>query len=155
MLDKVREAALVFVFKHRARIDDEPKLGAGLRLSVLPDVVAEPVRQPAHRNQRIDWNGLTECGVQNVRGDRRLLRAGEADGRHDRRHEEHQPDASGKSHGAHLRIVGQKRLTYCNGRSAYHRGPEAGARTSSPRGVKKDTDSGRIRPFAQLGGKQS
>ena len=47
VLDEVRKAALVFVFEHRARIDDEPKLGAGLRLPVLADVVAEPVRQRA------------------------------------------------------------------------------------------------------------
>ena len=68
MLDEVREAALVFVFEHRARIDDEPKLGARLRLPVLADVVAEPVRQRADRDQRIDRNGLVERGVQNVAG---------------------------------------------------------------------------------------
>ena len=98
VLDKVREPALVFVFEHRARIDDEPKLGARLRLSVLPDVVAEPVRERAYRNERIDRNGLVERGVPKVAGRSRLLSAGKAD---DRRHGEHgqqQTEAGAKSH---------------------------------------------------------
>ena len=49
VLDKVREPALVFVFEHRPRVDDEPKLGAALGLPVLADVIAEPVRQACPR----------------------------------------------------------------------------------------------------------
>ena len=35
MLDEVREPALIFVFEHGARVDDEPKLGAGLAVALF------------------------------------------------------------------------------------------------------------------------
>ena len=111
VLDEVREPALVLILEHGAGIDDEPKLGTGLGLSVLADVIAEPVRERADRNQRIDRNGLAERGRQNVGRDGRLLRAGEASGRHDRRQEQRQSDTSGKSHRAHLMHCPLNQLT--------------------------------------------
>ena len=47
VLDEMRQPALVIVLEHRAGVDDESKLGAAARLSVRPDEVLQPVRQPA------------------------------------------------------------------------------------------------------------
>ena len=45
VLDEVREAALVVVLEHRARVHREPDLRALLRLLVRQHVVGEPVRE--------------------------------------------------------------------------------------------------------------
>ena len=47
VLDEVREPALVVVFENRAGVDDEPELGALLRLLVGADVVVQAVRRAA------------------------------------------------------------------------------------------------------------
>ena len=67
VLDEVREPALIVVFEDRAGVDDEPELGAALRLLVRADVVAQAVRQRADGDPRVDGNG---------RRQRRVLRAG-------------------------------------------------------------------------------
>jgi hypothetical protein len=58
VLDEVCEPALIFVFEHRTRIHDEPKLGAALGLLVRANVVAQPIRERANRNERIDGDNL-------------------------------------------------------------------------------------------------
>ena len=69
VLHEVREPALVVILEHGARVDDEPKLCATLGQPVLADVVAEPVRERADRNLRIDRHRLVEPGGLNSGGD--------------------------------------------------------------------------------------
>jgi hypothetical protein len=54
VLDDVGETTLVVVLEHRAGVDGEAQLGAPLWLGVVPDVIAEPVRQRADGDPRID-----------------------------------------------------------------------------------------------------
>jgi hypothetical protein len=105
MLDEVCEPALIVVFENGARIDDEPKFGAGLRLLVRPDVVAQTIRERADRDERIDRHGLAERGLLNARrgGGPRRLRAGDAHRYRERRDANHQPCACTKRHAS---IVG-------------------------------------------------
>jgi hypothetical protein len=98
VLDKVREPALILVFEHRPCFDDEPKLGARLRQLVLPDVIAQTVRQGAHRDQRVDRDNLGERGVLNADSNARLLGAGKADGRRNDKNWKEQPEAGANSH---------------------------------------------------------
>ena len=108
MLDEVREPALIVVFEHGTRVDDEPKFGAGLRLLVRADVVAQTIRERADRDQRIDRNGLAERGLLNARRDGRLLRCAPATltATAIAATRNHQPYASAKSHES---IVGDPR----------------------------------------------
>ena len=108
MLDEVSEPALIVVFENGARVDDEPKFGAGLRLLVRADVVAQAIGERADRDQRIDRHGLAERGLLNVhRGGGPLrLRAGNPDRHRERRDTNHQPCAGTKGHAS---IVGDPR----------------------------------------------
>ena len=99
VLDEVRHAALVFVLEHGAGLDGEPQLGARLRLPVLPDVVAEAVRERADRDQRVNRDDLVEPGGLDRGWDRRLLGAGQAQGGGNRGDENQEPEASMNSHG--------------------------------------------------------
>ena len=74
VLDEVRQPALIVVFEHRARLDDQPELRATRGLRVRPHVVAQPVRQRADDDLRIDRHRLRQavCGD----GFRRRLAAG-------------------------------------------------------------------------------
>jgi hypothetical protein len=76
VLEEVRDAALVLLLEHGARVDDEPQLGAVRRLDVPPDVVGEPVVELADPDGRVGRDRI-------VRGERLggcrfsgLLRAG-------------------------------------------------------------------------------
>ena len=60
VLDEVRQARLVVVFEDRAGVDDEPELGALLRLLVGPDVVLEAVLEGSDRDLRIGRDGRAE-----------------------------------------------------------------------------------------------
>ena len=59
-----------------------------LRLPVLADVVAQPVRQRADRDQRIDRNGRPAWRARTFGGIAGCCAPAMADGRHDRREEE-------------------------------------------------------------------
>ncbi len=67
VLDEVRQPPLIVVFENRSRVDDEPELGAALRLLILADVVAQAVGERADGDPRVDGNG---------RGQRRVLGTG-------------------------------------------------------------------------------
>jgi hypothetical protein len=94
VLDEMREAALVFVLEDRARIDGKAKFRSSLRLPVEADVVAQPVRQRADRNLRIDGDGIVQLRGSDVRRNRRLLRRGNSDGRRERGNQQGQTDAN-------------------------------------------------------------
>ena len=61
VLDEVREPQLVVVFEHRAGLDDQPQLGAVRRLRVRAHVVAQPVRQRADDDLRVDRHLLRQA----------------------------------------------------------------------------------------------
>ena len=60
VLDEMRQTQLVVVFEHRAGLDDQSKLSAPRRLGVRPDVVAQPVRQRANGDLRVDRHQLRQ-----------------------------------------------------------------------------------------------
>ena len=66
VLDEVREPELIVRFEDRARVDDEPKLGALFGFGVLADVVADAVRQRADAHFGIERQRRAErrscCG---------------------------------------------------------------------------------------------
>ena len=111
VLDEVRQPALVLVFEHRTGVDDEPQLGARLRLPVLADVVAQAVRQRAHRDQRIDRNGLVERRVLEVDGGGRLLGAGEADHRRHGKDRQQQANTGAQRHKGIVPQPGRSRVS--------------------------------------------
>ena len=47
VFDEMRRAELVIVFEDRPRVDDQPQLGTALRAPIGPDVVRQPVWEPA------------------------------------------------------------------------------------------------------------
>ncbi len=101
VLDDVGQATLIGVLEHRARVDDEPQLGASLRLGVAADVVAHPVRQRADRDPRVDGNGIGERRVGRGRLHRRqLFLRGQhrRSGRHDGSRQPQGPNQSQKLH---------------------------------------------------------
>ena len=88
VLDEVRESALVFVLEDRSGIDGEAELRSPLRLPVQADVVAQPVRQRADRNLRVDRNGIVQLGREDAWRNRRRLCADDGRRGGDRREEE-------------------------------------------------------------------
>jgi hypothetical protein len=94
----MREPALVFVFEHGPCLDHEPKLGARLRQPVLADVIAQPVRQRADRNHRIDRNDQVEGRVFEVDGAGRPLSGGKADHRRQRKDRQQQANTGAQGH---------------------------------------------------------
>ena len=71
VLDEVRQAELVVVFEHRPRVDHQPQFGAPEGPAVLPDVVAQAVREIADADPLIRGHRLIERRRQ--RGIRRGL----------------------------------------------------------------------------------
>jgi hypothetical protein len=84
----MREAALVFILEDRSRIDGEAEFSSALRLPVEANVVAQPVRQRADRNLRIDRDGIVQFRRSDIRRNRRRLRADEYRRRGNRREED-------------------------------------------------------------------
>ena len=68
VLDEVRQPLLVVVFQHRAGLDDQPQLGPPGRLRVGAHVVAQPVRQRAGRDLRVDRHQLRQLIGADRRG---------------------------------------------------------------------------------------
>ena len=68
VLDEVGEAALIVVLEHGAGVDDEPQLGPPGRLGVAPDVVAQPVRQRADGDPRIDRDARPSAARSSAAG---------------------------------------------------------------------------------------
>ena len=69
VLDEVRQPSLIVVFENRSGVDDQPELGAALRLLIPADVVAQAVRQRADGDPRVDGNGRRQRYVLGAGGD--------------------------------------------------------------------------------------
>ena len=107
VLDEVREPPLVVIFEDRTGPDDEPQFGTALRLPVGADVVAQPVRQRADGDQRVDRNELVERDVLRGVGDR-LLGRGHTRGHGDQRGQECQVRARSNVHGIRVSCIGAR-----------------------------------------------
>ena len=84
VLEEVGEPALVVILEDRARVHDEPELGALLGLGVLADVVAKAVRQRPNNDARIARQGRRARGVdRRCRWPQGNLASSEAVGRND------------------------------------------------------------------------
>jgi hypothetical protein len=88
VFDEVRQAFLIVVLEHRSRVDHEPQLESLLRARVLPDVVAESVRQcpRAHGGIQRDQVLLRQatCGTTAVASGRRAVVRARRDGQETR-----------------------------------------------------------------------
>ena len=87
-LHEVGEAELLLVLEHRAGIHHQAKFRPLLRPAVLPDVVADAVRQRADGHVRVHWQGLSGLpGLPGLRGERQRHGHEQRQGRQGR----HQP----------------------------------------------------------------
>ena len=96
VLDEVGQPSLIVVLENRSRVDDQPELGAALRLLIPADVVAQAVGQRPDGDPRVNGNGRRERYVLGAGRDGALSRRADARRRGDRQGQQNQAGAGAK-----------------------------------------------------------